>query len=66
MDYCEICDIGLGGTCDHCGKRACEQCICACDHCGDTVCSDCYDYIEDMCLNCKEEEKEREDNSDGR
>lgn len=61
MEYCDICDVDLGGTCDHCGHRACEQCIRTCAQCGDTCCSDCYDDMGDKCFTCKEEEEEEEE-----
>ena len=52
--FCDICDVDLGGTCDHCAKRACEHCFRVCTECGDACCCECYDDETDMCLTCKE------------
>ena len=54
MQCCDVCDVDLGGVCDHCGNRACESCVRICDHCDDICCCQCYDDETDMCLTCKE------------
>jgi len=64
MESCDMCNVDLGGTCDHCGARVCEQCVRVCNECGDTCCSGCYDDEKDMCLTCVEEGQEHEEDDD--
>jgi hypothetical protein len=60
--YCRSCDetccLGCGGNCPSCEEFVCRNCIKTCSECGETFCKMCME--DDVCKNCKEEQKELE------
>jgi len=60
--YCHSCDetrcLGCGSNCPSCDEFICHNCIKTCAECGETFCKMCMK--DDVCENCKEEQKELE------